>query len=106
MKPEATPFLNDFSDLSVKQLKNALKAKVANYEKKKKAAILARMDDIIEKPVLVKLVSEHVTLPEVEVLLSGNKSAPEGASSSFGKKSSSSSRSKGEQPTPTPDQLR
>lgn len=111
VKPESTVIMKDFQSLSIKQLKNVLKAKVANFESKKRESIISRMDNIIEKPVLVKLVCEYVTLPEVESLLSNKSTANQGSSSSSGGRNrGSSSSSRGSkssgQPTPTPEQLK
>jgi hypothetical protein len=106
VKPESTVILKDFESLSIKQLKNILKAKAASFDSTKRASIISRMDSIIEKPVLVKLVNEFVTLPEVESLLGVKSSSIEGSSSSSGGRNSSSRGSKASGQVPTPEQLK
>jgi hypothetical protein len=114
VKPEATAVLSNFESLSIKQLKNILKAKAASYDNKKKNAILNKMDTIAEKPALEKLVADHVKPSEVEALLSNSSKATAqvGSSSSAAGKnkntttSTSSKRNAPAQPTPSPDQLR
>src|SRR4051794_15273225 len=61
VKPEAAVFLKSFDALSIKQLKNILKAKAASFDKKKKDRILTKLESISEKGELVKLVEEHVS---------------------------------------------
>lgn len=70
VKPEAAAFLKDFDMLTPKQLKNILKAKAATYESKKKSTVLAKLENVVEKPALIKLVKEHVNASEIELLLS------------------------------------
>lgn len=113
VKPEAIAFLKSFDSLSIKQLKNVMKAKAATYEGKKKTIILTKLESIVEKPNLVKFVEEHVQLSEVEALLSASANLPpsdptSSSSSSKSKKSSSSGSapSMHNQPMPTPKQLR
>lgn len=110
VKPEAAAFLKSFDSLSAKQLKNIMKAKAATYEGKRKSSVLAKLENIVEKPGLVKLVSEHVDPSEVEGLLSGsfvgvNESRNSSSSSTIkDKRKTSNSNNNG--PTPTPEQLR
>lgn len=117
VKPEATAFMKNFDSLSVKQLKNIMKAKAATFENKKKQIVLAKLESIAEKPDLVKFVQEYVEMAEVEGLLSVSTAAEASSGSSS---SSSSSRSGDKQgstsgkskkatpqpPLPSPDQLR
>jgi hypothetical protein len=110
VKPESVAFLKSFDSLSIKQLQNVLKAKAATFEGKKKAIILGKLESMVEKPNLVKLVEEHVQLSEVEALLSapvGEANSGSSSSSSAGSKAKTSRSS----PTPpmhmpTPKQLR
>ena len=48
-KPEAAAFKESFSDLSIKQLKNMLKAKAATFGKAKKDTVLKKLDQMAEK---------------------------------------------------------
>lgn len=117
-KPTA---VTSFDSLSIKQLKNLLKVKAAGYVAIKKKTVLDLLDQIVEKPQLIKLVAEHVQLTEVETLLSnsdaGNKSSSGSScsSSSSGSRSQTTKKTKDSssrtatqpaQPIPTPDQLR
>ena len=70
-KPEAAAFKESFSDLSIKQLKNMLKAKAATFGKAKKDTVLKKLDQMAEKDQLLKLVQEHVHHAEIEALLQG-----------------------------------
>ena len=70
VKPEAAVFMQSFDNLSVKQLKNLLKAKSASFDAKKKTAVIEQLDHIVEKPQLLYLVKQHVQPSEIEVLLS------------------------------------
>lgn len=113
VKPEAAALLKSLDSLSIKQLKNVMKAKAATFDNKKKQIVLTKLDSIVEKPNLVKFVQEHVEISEVEGLLSASPS-----SDSINASSSSSSSSKSnqaykaaaaaaaKQPMPSPDQLR
>ena len=113
VKPEAVAFLKSLDSLSIKQLKNVMKAKAASFDGKKKTIVLKKMEDIVEKPNLVKFVGEYVQLSEVEALLSAANADPSlgSSSGSVGSKSkSASSRTtssiNNNQPMPTPKQLR
>jgi len=116
VKPEAAIFLKSFDELSIKQLKNIMKAKAATFEGKKKSIVLTKLENMVEKPALVKLVQEHVETHEVEGLLSAStntttsssSSASDSSSSSKRKSSSSSSNtnSAAGQQMPTPQQLK
>lgn len=113
VKPEAVAFMKSLDSLSIKQLKNVMKAKAASYEGKKKAIVLTKLESIVEKPNLVKFVEEHVVLSEVEALLSAASAESGGAggptSSSSGSKGSSKATKSSlpaNQPMPTPKQLR
>jgi len=121
VKPEAAALMQSFDQYSIKQLKNIVKAKAATFDAKKKAIILQKLENIVEKPALVKFVKENVEVREVEGLLSGP-SAAEGNSSSSSSSSSSrssssaakdnakkqkpSAKAANNQPMPTPAQLR
>ncbi len=112
VKPEAAAFLKSFDELSVKQLKNILKAKAASFDKKKKDRIIASLEGIAEKPQLVKLVEEHVNKDEIESLLTASPS-PTGDSSSSSSNKTTKTTQKAKivphnntMPTPTPAQLR
>jgi hypothetical protein len=90
VKPEAAMFIKSFDQLSVKQLKNIMIAKATTFEASKKSKILAKVEQIVEKPALVRLVKEHVQPEEVEALLTTPASAKiEATSSSSGSNSSS-----------------
>lgn len=110
VKPESAALLQSFDSLSVKQLKNIMKAKAASYEGKKREIVLSKLDAMVEKPNLVKFVQEHVELAEVETLLSVPVSETSGGSSSSSgnkpKGSRSSSTNSPPMPMPTPRQLR
>jgi hypothetical protein len=109
VKPEAAAFLKSFDDLSVKQLKNIMKAKSASFDKKKKDKVLANLERIVEKPSLVKLVQEHVTLDEIESLLTASTPASDAttsSSSSINAKKKATPASTNGQVMPTPAQLR
>jgi len=93
VKPEAASFLKSIDSLSIKQLKNIMKAKAASMDTKKRALVLSQLDQIVEKPSLVKFVEEHVQRSEIEGLLST--SGASSSSSSNGKTISSSSSSSG-----------
>lgn len=114
-KPEAVAFLKNLDSLSIKQLKNILKAKATQFEPKKKEIVLSRLDNIVEKPALVKYVSEYVEMGEVETLLSTPvpASTNNSSSSSTGphkgkrkKVASAGNTRNNHQPTPSPDQMR
>lgn len=109
VKPEAVAFMKSLDSLSIKQLKNVMKAKAASYDNKKKAIVLTKLESIVEKPNLVKFVEEHVELSEVEALLSASADAGAGTSSSSSSKGSSKATkasAASSQPMPTPKQLR
>lgn len=126
VKPEAAAFMKSLDTMSVKQLKNIMRAKAATFEVKKRSIVLAQLEKIVEKPSLVKFVQEYVNPAEVESLLSAPAPAPPSSSSSGGngsqKKSSgrkNGGTSSGGIPnphasrfannnyaTPSPDQLR
>ena len=113
--------VTSFDSLSVKQLKNLLKVKAASFDATKKKNVLDQLDQIVEKPQLIKLVSDNVQLTEVESLLSvsdvngKSSSGSSSSSSSSGSRSQTLKKSKDSssrtthqpaQPVPTPDQLR
>ena len=113
VKPESAALLKSLDSLSIKQLKNVMKAKAATFENKKKAIVLTNLESIVEKPNLVKFVQEYVEIAEVEGLLSAGVETVGSTSSS----SSSSSKSKQQRAAaaaaaaqkaamPSPDQLR
>jgi hypothetical protein len=112
VKPEAVAFMKSLDSLSIKQLKNVMKAKAASYDGKKKAIVLTKLESIVEKPNLVKFVEEHVELSEVEALLSASVEAGSGTTSSSSSSKTSSKATKASaaaaaaQPMPTPKQLR
>lgn len=105
VKPQEAISAQSFESLSIKQLKNALKAKAATFDSTKRQQVLEELERLVEKPALVKFVSEHMKLAEVEVLLTSST-----ATSSSKSSSSSSSKpkktSRSNIPTPTPEQLR
>jgi hypothetical protein len=91
VKPEAAMFIKSFDQLSVKQLKNIMIAKATTFEASKKSKILSKIEQIVEKPALVRLVKEHVQPEEIEALLTTPASAKiEATSSSSGGSNSSS----------------
>jgi len=115
VKPEAASFLKSIDSLSIKQLKNIMKAKAASMEAKKRTLVLSQLEQIVEKPNLVKFVEEHVKRSEIEGLLSssGSSSASSdgrtiSSSSSSGSKSrqSRSFQAGGSAVAPTPQQMR
>lgn len=119
IKPEAAMFIKSFDQLSIKQLKNIMIAKASTFDTNRKNKILKRVDEIIEKPALVKLVKDHVQPEEIEALLTTPASAKAEAASSSGNNSNSATgarnaKNKNAQTrqtfegmaTPTPDQLR
>ena len=95
VKPEAASFLKSIDSLSIKQLKNIMKAKAASMDTKKRALVLSQLDQIVEKPSLVKFVEEHVQRSEIEGLLStgGASSSSSSNGRTIGSSSSSSSSS-------------
>jgi hypothetical protein len=95
VKPEAMALLNSFDSLSIKQLKNLMKAKAASFEGKKRQIVLSKLENIVEKPNLVNFVKEYVELSEVESLLSSPPPTASSSSSSgnAGKPSSNSGNS-------------
>eukprot|EP01032_Pedospumella_encystans_P033902 gene33902-38315_t len=66
VKPESAALLKSLDSLSIKQLKNVMKAKAATFDNKKKTIVLTKLESIVEKPNLVKFVQEHVNISEVE----------------------------------------
>ena len=117
-KPAA---VTSFDSLSIKQLKNLLTVKAAGFVATKKKIVLDLLNQIVEKPQLIKLVAEHVQLTEIEALLTVTDAAGKSSSGSSSSSSSSGSRSQTTkkpkdsssrttnqptQPVPTPDQLR
>ena len=117
-KPAA---VTSFDSLSIKQLKNLLTVKAAGFVATKKKNVLDLLNQIVEKPQLIKLVAEHVQLTEIEALLTVTDAAGKSSSGSSSSSSSSGSRSQTTkkprdsssrttnqptQPVPTPDQLR
>jgi hypothetical protein len=87
--------------LSVKQLKNVLKAKAATFDAVKKSKVLNELEKHIEKETLVKYVSEYVKPSEVQSLLSATNTTTSEPKPTKQKKSNKTT-----QPIPTPDQLR
>lgn len=61
--------LKSFEDLSIKQLKTIFTNKVHKAHKKKEDKLLRKMDKMVEKPELIKFISEFVELSEVPALL-------------------------------------
>lgn len=106
-----TPLTQSFDSLSVKQLKNVLIAKVANFEKSKKEKILNGLTNHVEKKELIKYISGYVKINEVESLLQAPPPSPTAGSSSDATTGSSSSGSKRRPlkpkaaPAPTPSQI-
>lgn len=110
-----------FDELSVKQLKNLIKAKASGMPHKKRTDIMSKMANIVEKPVLINLAKEFVRPQEIEALLGASK-AKTAASSSSSSSSASDSGSKVKSPStgskgkkfgrknamqsPTPEQVR
>lgn len=94
--------------LSIKQLKNIMKAKAATYDGKKKAIVHAQLENIIEKPSLLKFVQEHVKPSEIDTLLSQstNESSTISSSSSSGGTKVKSNKQANNTPTPTPEQMK
>jgi hypothetical protein len=106
VKLEGAVLLQSFDSLSIKQLKNIMKAKAATFEGKKKSIMLAKLENISEKPSLVKFVEENVKLSEVESLLSMDTVSSASTSSTT---DSSNKKGRGRTPTPpmpSPAQLR
>jgi hypothetical protein len=115
-KPESALFVKSFDEFSIKQLQNLIKAKASNMEGNKKAKLLERLEQVKEKPALVKLAKDHVDIGEVEALFT----LPASAIKTVETSSSSSSSSKkkksvqieqqyataGGNGTPSPQQMR
>lgn len=77
VKPEAAALMqNPFEQLSVKQLKNLIKAKSATMEGKKKDQVRLQTEQSLEKHQLLWLVKQHVHPAEIEALLSASVVAP------------------------------
>lgn len=74
VKPETAGLLQSFESLSIKQLKNLLKAKAASLDQKNRKAVLTQLENIVEKPQLLKLVKKHVVTSEIETLLTNSSS--------------------------------
>ena len=87
VKPESAALLKSLDSLSIKQLKNVMKAKAATFDSKKKSIVLTKLDSIVEKPNLVKFVQEHVNISEVEGLLTVESTSVSSSSSSTKSKS-------------------
>ena len=87
VKPESAALLKSLDSLSIKQLKNVMKAKAATFDNKKKTIVLTKLESIVEKPNLVKFVQEHVNISEVEGLLSSSPGSDVSSSSSSSIKS-------------------
>jgi len=94
-KPEAASLQQSFKDLSVAQLQNILKLRMASPDvsEKKRKDVLAQMETALEKPTLLKLVQDHVDPVEIDDLLS--KPTKGSSSSGSGTKGSSSSSNRG-----------
>jgi hypothetical protein len=119
-KPESAALLKSFDALSIKQLKNVMIAKASTFEPKKRDKVLKKLENIVEKPGLIKLVKEHVSINEIETLLTTSPAAAkmQEMASSSGNSSSSSKNKKHKSNTivppssfenmsmPSPDQLR
>jgi hypothetical protein len=103
-KPEEAKAARSLEGLSVKQLKNVLKAKASQFDDKKKNFILAEMDKHIKKGPLIKFASEYVKASEVEKLLSSP--ATREAKKQSEEKKKTKEALKGMFPTPTPEQLK
>ena len=97
-----------------------LKAKIGSFDQTKKDKILKQLDQIVEKPALVKFVSNYVKVSEVEKLLAVPESSshpPKEKEHKPIKKSSSSTATTNNRsnhayptnnanmPTPSPEQL-
>jgi hypothetical protein len=118
VKPEAAMFIKSFDELTAKQLKNIMIAKATTFETSKKDKILKKIDSIVEKPALVRLVKEHVSPEEIEPLLTTPASvkaeaAANATTSSSGNAGGAGGKKKLVQKTqfdanqtPSPDQLR
>ena len=82
-KPEVVTVTQRMEDLSLKQLRNVVIAKAAQYNSNKRAIILSILEHKDkDKAALLKLVTEHVQVSEIEPLLTGR--GGENASSSSG----------------------
>lgn len=92
-----------FDALSVKQLKNVMKAKAGTFDAIKRTKILEQLDHIIERPALIKFVSEHIQPAEVDKLLA----TPESSSKAQASRPSEPKKKKEVlPPVPSPDQMR
>lgn len=81
LRPKATvSTTQSFDSLSIKQLKNVLKAKAGSFDRVKREKILDQLENIVEKPALVNFVSEYVKIAEVETLLAVPESSSKAAS--------------------------
>ena len=98
--------LQSLDQLSVRQLKNVLAAKMATESARRRDVVLGQMEKLVEKPALLKLVQEHVSPGEVEQLLrvvpTPSAEKPAAKTSSKSKNSNSSANP----PMPSPAQLR
>ena len=103
-KPQAAATARSFESLSVKQLKNVLKAKAATFDERKRTWMISEAEKHIEKPALIKFVSENVKFGEVEKLLSSP--AIEAAKVKTEEKKKTKEALKSLFPTPTPEQLK
>ena len=70
-KPETASLVGSFDGLSLTQLKNVIRAKAASFGENKRRIVMQRLEKVVEKGDLLKLVGEHVQPGEVESLLSG-----------------------------------
>jgi hypothetical protein len=103
-RPEDAKQAKSLDALSVKQLKNFIKAKAATFDDRKKKFVLDEMEKHIEKATLVKFASEYVKVSEVEKLLSSP--AVQAAKVQKEKKKEAKEALKGMFPAPTPENLR
>lgn len=84
-KPEVVTMTQKMDDLSLKQLKNVVIAKAAQYNANRRAIILAKLEQKEkDKGQLLTLAAENVLVSEIEPLLTGRGGAASGGSSSGG----------------------
>jgi hypothetical protein len=102
-----------FEALSVKQLKNIMKAKAGTFaDPVKRTKVLEQLENIVERPALIKFVSEHIQPAEVDKLLA----TPESSSKAQTTRTDSGTRTSSEPkkqkkkevlpPMPSPEQMR
>jgi hypothetical protein len=98
LNPKQVSSSKSLETLSIKQLKNAFKAKAATLDQPKREKLLEQLESLVEKPALIKFVSDFVKPSEIEHLLS----VPESSSKTTRKKSEKRQNT----PTPTPEQMK